>query len=76
MSGNAAFTVPKDRLSVSIRLEKGVTLNGEIFLEYVSDTVSLHQKVTAFLENDNAFFPIEVGSGGTEFVNKTHVRYV
>lgn len=76
MSGNAAFTVPKDRLSVSIQLEKGVTLNGEIFLEYVPDTVSLHQKVTAFLENDNAFFPIKVGNGGTEFVNKTHVRYV
>ena len=76
MSGNAAFTVPKDRLSVSVRLENGVTLNGEIFLEYFSDTVSLHQKVTAFLENDNAFFPIKVGSGDTEFVNKTHVRYV
>lgn len=76
MSGNTAFAVPKDRLSVSIRLEKGVMLSGEIFLEYVSDTVSMHQKVTAFLENDNAFFPIKVGTGGTEFVNKTHIRYV
>jgi hypothetical protein len=76
MGGTTAFAVPKDRLSVSIRLQTGVMLNGEIFLEYASDTVSMHQKVTAFLENDSVFFPIKVGSGGTEFVNKTHIRYV
>ncbi len=76
MSENTAFAVPKDRLSVIIRLDKGMTVSGEIFLEYVSDTVSLHQKVTAFLENDNAFFPLKINSGSTEFINKTHVRYV
>jgi hypothetical protein len=76
MSGNIAFAVPKDRLSVIIRLEKEASLKGDIFLEYVSETTSMHQKVTAFLEQGNAFFPIKLSSGITEFVNKTHVRYV
>jgi hypothetical protein len=76
MSGDTAFAVPKDLLSVSIRLQKGVALRGEIFLEYAPDTVSLHQKMTAFLENDNMFFPIKVGDGGTEFLNKAQVQYV
>jgi hypothetical protein len=74
MSGNAAFAVPKDRLNVIIRLEKGISLQGEIFLEYFSDSVSLHQKVAAFLENETLFFPIKVSTGGTEFLNKQHVR--
>jgi hypothetical protein len=74
MSGNAAFAVPKDRLSVVLQLGKGIAIEGEIFLEYVSDTVSLHQKVVAFLENENQFFPIKVNTGGTEFMNKAYVR--
>ena len=76
MSGNAAFAVPKDRQEVTVRLEKGPALKGEIFLEYVSDDISRHQKVTAFLENSNTFFPIKVKNGATEFINKKNVRYV
>jgi hypothetical protein len=77
MSVNTVFTVPKDRQGVTIRLDKGAALEGEIFLESVSDDLSVHQKVTAFLENNNAFFPVKVNSSGnTEFVNKKNVRMV
>jgi hypothetical protein len=75
MSGNAAFAVPKDRQGVTIRLDRGVTIEGDIFLELMASDLSIHQKVTAFLENDTAFFPVRINaSGGTEFVNKTRVR--
>ncbi len=76
MSGNAAFAVPKDRQEVTVRLETGAALEGEIFLEYISNDTSNHQKVTAFLENDNAFFPLKVHNGSTEFINKKNVQYV
>ena len=69
-----AFAVPKDRQGVTVRLDRGVTIAGEVFLESVSDFLSIHQKVTAFLENDTAFFPIKISdSGRTEFINKKNV---
>jgi hypothetical protein len=74
MSGNAAFAVPKDRQEVTVLLDRGETLTGQIFLEYMASDLSIHQKITMFLENDNAFFPIKVGaSGGAEFVNKNNI---
>jgi hypothetical protein len=77
MSGNAIFAVPKDRQAVTIRLDKGIKLEGEIFLEYMVSGLSTHQKVTAFLENENLFFPIKlIASGVTEFVNKKTVQTV
>ncbi len=76
MNGNAAFAIPKDRQEVTVRLETGAALKGEIFLEYVSNDTSNHQKVTAFLENDNTFFPLKVNSKSTEFISKKNVKYV
>jgi hypothetical protein len=74
MSGNAAFAVPKDRQEVTVHLDRGVALEGEVFLEYMAADLSVHQKLTLFLENDNMFFPIKVGAtGGAEFVNKNNV---
>jgi hypothetical protein len=74
MNGNAAFAVPKDRQEVTVRLDRGETLTGEIFLEYMAAELSAHQKISMFLENDNVFFPLKVNtSGGTEFVNKNNV---
>ena len=77
MSGNAIFAVPKDRHAVTVRLDKGIKLEGEIFLEYMASGLSTHQKVTAFLENENLFFPIKIiASGMTEFINKKTVQTV
>jgi hypothetical protein len=77
MSGNTAFTVPKDRQAVTVRLQKGEKLEGEIFLEYMVSGLSTHQKVTAFLENENLFFPIKIiATGMTEFINKKTVQTV
>jgi hypothetical protein len=74
MSVDTVFTVPKDRLSVTIRLDKGVTLEGEIFLEPVAVDLSLHQKIVAFLETGNAFFPLKLDAAGkTEFINTKNV---
>jgi len=77
MSGSMAFAVPKDRQSVTIHLSQGSILTGEIFLESASAGLSIHQKVTAFLENDNVFFPIKVAAGSTtEFINKRQVQFI
>jgi len=77
MSVDTVFTVPKDRLSVTIRLDKGIALEGEIFLEPVSDNLSVHQKVIAFLESGNTFFPLKLSAAGnTEFINKRNVWIV
>jgi hypothetical protein len=77
MSEKTIFAVPKDRLEVAIRLGNGVSLEGDIFLDYPSGSHSLHEKIIAFLESESAFFPIKVrGTGNTEFVNKSTVRMV
>lgn len=77
MSVDTVFTVPKDRLNVTIRLDKGATLDGEIFMESAANELSVHQKVTAFLENNNTFFPIKLSAtGSTEFINKQNVWVV
>ena len=76
MSDNTAYAVPKDPQRVTVRLNKGVALEGEIFLEYTSEDLSRHQKISAFLESGNAFFPLKKGSDGTEFISKKNVRAV
>ncbi len=77
MSDDTMFAVPKDRQAVTVRLDKGGLLEGEIFLEPVPGSLSLHHKVTAFLENNDLFFPIRLTvSGTTEFINKKRVRFI
>ncbi len=77
MSNHASFAVPKDRQEVAIRLLGGDRLEGAIFLEYASADLTLLQKVTAFLEGGNAFFPLRLNAGGeTEFINKDNVWIV
>lgn len=77
MSGNTAFAVPKDRQSVTVRLSLGATVEGEVFTESISEGLSIHQKVTAFIENSDAFFPIKVSPGGSaEFINKKNARII
>jgi hypothetical protein len=75
MSNHAEYAVPKDRQHVKIRLGKGPEVEGEIFLEYTSEDLSRHQKISVLLESDNAFFPLQ-GNAGIEFICKRNVRIV
>ncbi len=75
MDENRAFAVPINRLEITVQLRNGVPIEGEIYLEHVTQDLSAHQKLVLFLENNNAFFPIKVAaSGRTEFINKKNVQ--
>jgi hypothetical protein len=77
MSNHTTLTVPKDRQDVTVHLLDGVELEGAIFLEYAPTAPTIHQKVIAFLEDGNAFFPLRLSeSGATEFINKINVSVV
>jgi len=77
LSDNTAFAVPKDRQRVAVRLSTGVALEGEIFMESFAEGLSMHQKISAFIEDNNTFFPIKVLPGGTtEFINKHTIQLV
>ncbi len=75
MSSHTPYAVPKDKLGVTIQFESGAVLRGFIFLEYTAARISARQKVSLFLERDNAFFPLLLDdSGRTEFINKNKIR--
>ena len=77
MSTDDAYSVPIDRQAVSIRMQSGITLDGEIFLGLFGDNLSMHQKVTMLLEGSSLFFPFRISSSGkTEFLNKKTIRAV
>ncbi len=77
MGNQSSFAVPKERQEVTVQLDSGESLRGAIFLEYSVEGLATHQKVSAFLEDGNNFFPLALGGGGsTEFINKTNIRYV
>ena len=77
MSNQAALAIPKDRQDVTVHLSGGGVLKGTIFLEYSQAELTLLQKVTAFLEAKNTFFPLRLNEGGaTEFINKKNIRSV
>jgi hypothetical protein len=74
MSSDAAFTVPKHRQPVTVRLDQGAFIEGDIFLEPTATELSPHQRMLFFLEEAGSFFPISIaGSGKTEFINKLNV---
>jgi hypothetical protein len=75
MSGDAGLTVPKDRLAVIIHLDNGAIVEGEIFMESAVGELSIHQKITRFLDQGSRFFPVRT-STSTEFINKTAIRYI
>lgn len=75
MNEKTVFAVPKDRQSVTIRLSRDAALAGEIFMESIAEGLSIHQKVTSFIENSNTFFPLKLSpEGSTEFINKNKVQ--
>ena len=57
MRGDAAFAVPRDRQSVTVRLDGGTAIEGEIFLEYMHADLSIHQKVTCSSKTITCFSP-------------------
>jgi hypothetical protein len=75
MAERSAFTVPKEKQLVTVYLLGGDTIEGNIFLEYNPDARTLHQKMMAFLENNNAFFPLS-GGRTPEFISKSAIRMV
>ncbi|MBS1128071.1 MAG: hypothetical protein H6Q96_451 [Nitrospirae bacterium] len=75
MADQRELVVPKEKQLVTVYLLGGDTIEGNIFLEYNPDARTLHQKMMAFLENKNAFFPLS--SGHTpEFISMSAVRMV
>ncbi len=75
MSEPREFAVPKEKQLVTIHLLGGETREGNIFLEFYPDARTLHQKIVAFLEDSNEFFPLSSG-GAPEFVRKKSIRMV
>ncbi len=75
MAERSAFTVPKEKQLVTVYLLGGDTIEGNIFLEYNPAAQTLHQKMMAFLENKNDFFPLS-GGGTPEFISKNAIRMV
>jgi hypothetical protein len=75
MAGMSEFAVPKEKQLVTVYLLGGNQLEGNIFLEFYPDARTLHQKMMAFLENHNDFFPLS-GGGIPEFISKSAIRMV
>jgi len=75
MSGQRELVVPKEKQLVTIHLLGGETREGNIFLEYYPEARTLHQKIIAFLEDKNDFFPLSSG-GAPEFMRKKSIRMV
>jgi hypothetical protein len=75
MAGFNEFAVPKEKQLVTVYLLGGNQIEGNIFLEFYPDARTLHQKMMAFLENQNDFFPLS-GGGVPEFISKSAIRMV
>ncbi len=69
------FVVPKEKQLVTVHLIGGEAQEGNIYLEFFSEARTLHQKITAFLEDKKDFFPLSRGTT-PEFVNKSAIRMV
>ena len=77
MNNPAEFSIPKDRVRVTLRLRSDADINGDVFLEHLPGERALYQKVAALLENEYAFLPVlEEGSGQMQFVNKRSIKAV
>lgn len=75
MTEHSEFAVPKEKQLVSVLLLGGEVHEGNIFLEYYPEARTLHQKIVAFLEDANDFFPLSAG-GVPEFISKSAIRMV
>lgn len=71
---NGGFAVPKEKQAVTVHLLGGESLQGNIFLEYKPETVTLYQKVASFLEEDASFFTVVPDAGGPQFIAKACLR--
>lgn len=75
MGADAGLAVPKDRLAVIIHLDGGEAVSGEIFMEYAGGDLSVHQRITRFLDQGAGFFPVKTAAAA-EFINKSAIRYI
>lgn len=76
MANPSELTVPKERQKVSVHLAGGETLSGNIFIEYHPEALTLYQKLSAFLEGANDFFPLTTDAGAPQFISKRSIRMV
>ncbi len=74
MTTQREFAIPKDKQLVTLHLIGGETMTGNIFLEYFPEASTLHQKVKAFIEDGNRFFPLTTDGSPTAFINKERVN--
>lgn len=74
MANGRDFAVPKEKQRVTVQLIGGETLSGSIFLEYSPGALTLHQKISFFLEDKNEFFPLAAEGGSPQFLGKGSVR--
>lgn len=74
----SVLAVPKDKQGVTVCFDKGEKAKGSIFLERYFESLSILNKMTAFLEREDAsiFVPFQQESGITEFLNKDHILIV
>ena len=71
------FDVPKVQQKITLHLEKSVRSEGLIFLEYFPEEWPVHKKISAFLEEERAFFPfLLTGTNVTELINKNNLYMV
>ena len=76
MANPSDLAVPKERQKVSVHLVGGETLSGNIFLEYYPEALTLYQKISAFLESANSFFPLTTDAGAPQFISKGSVKMI
>jgi len=74
MSNQGEFAVPKEKQRVTVHLTGGEEKTGNIFLEFFPDVQTLHQKISAFLEDAARFFPLAADGAGPEFISKGSIR--
>jgi hypothetical protein len=73
MTTQREFAVPKDKQLVTLHLIGGETMTGNIFLEYFPEASTLHQKVKAFIEDGNRFFPLTADGMPPTFISKERI---
>lgn len=74
MPDGREYAVPKEKQKVTVHLVGGETISGSVFLEFFPEALTLYQKMSSFLEDGNAFFPLAAETGVPQFVNKSSVR--
>ncbi len=73
----SVFDVPKITQKLTLHRGGGIRSEGLIFLEYSPQDLPVHRRMSAFLEEERAFFPfLLTGTKTTELINKNNIFMV